>query len=123
MASFVTHGMVGAAGTALVFAYGNVPPEQSVIGTVVGGIVGTLPDTADWIASKLFGKQRWVLYEWMHTGDLVWLGFLLPPILWHQLLDIPFHQRPGEAWWPRLWWLEVVSFLASLNALLFIFNP
>jgi len=122
MATFVTHGLVGAAGTALVFMHGHVPPEQSVGAVILGGIVGTLPDTADWVASVVFKKPRWVLYSRMHSGDLVWLGFFFPPILWHVLLDIPFHRTPGENWWPRLWWLEVGAALASLATLYLVFK-
>ena len=119
MASFITHGMIGAAGTVLAMTHD--PFEPSIVAAAVAWVCGTLPDSADWIASRVFGRPEGSLYTRMHSGDLVWLGFICPPILWHLLFDIFFHERPGENWWPRLWWLEVSGFLLSVLVLLWIF--
>jgi hypothetical protein len=121
MANFVTHGIVGAA----VRMACSCPPDASVdlkVGLIaVGFVLGSLPDTADWVAAKVFKKERWELYTKMHKGLFsIGVGCILWDYGAHLLLDIPFHRIPGENWWPRLWWLDIGSALAAIGAVVLL---
>jgi hypothetical protein len=100
MATFVTHGLIGAALRGGVVSLCGAPEAVVIAAASLGAVEGMAP--------------RWQLYTWFHQ-DAPWEWGL---VFWgwglHRLFDIPFHQTPGEKWWPRLWWLELGGGIGSL---------
>jgi hypothetical protein len=128
MATFVAHGLLGGAVAALGALLAWIVPrgwklrELSArafwILAVYGFVVGTLPDSADWIAAVLGILPRWELYVILHHSPPTWLA-VQPPFALHLWLDTFFHDplKPGWDWWRELWWLEVSTWIVSLGIL------
>lgn len=113
MATFTTHGVMGAGFRAASCKLLGLDDWALTMATI-GALEGMAPDVVDWISSKLFKTQRWSIYARMHQrGSLVWLGLIFWGFGLHVIFDIPFHKNPGENWWFRLWWLEVLGLLAG----------
>jgi hypothetical protein len=104
--TFLAHSAFGAGVTGLVtkIAFGDPTP-----GVIVGGILGGLPDTLDWVLWKLGKIERWSVYSVMHHPPL-WLlilSIIFCPIGIHIYLDTFIHKEPGYNWWPDYAWLEI----------------
>lgn len=79
-------------------------------------VIGTLPDTVDWVAAVLGLAPRWELYVILHHGP-PWILLLLPPYVLHLVVDVPFHAAGGN-WWPVLWWGEVLMWVVGVGLLI-----
>ena len=110
--TFFSHALLGAAGMTLAV------PEHPVLAAVVGGIEGALPDVLEWI-DRLRGGTG--MKERTHTGDLVWLGFLMPPWLWHVGLDFWIFHATGTKLYEQRGWIEAVIVVACLDILMVSF--
>lgn len=111
--TFAAHGALGAGLTCAAISPLGPDPAGFWIFGVLGFIMGSLPDTADWFTATFLGAQRWVLYGRMHHGDLTWKFFWCPPFLLHVWADSFIHNVPGGNWWPRYAWTEFAMWGAS----------
>lgn len=69
--NFITHGIVGASVYVNVFGW-------SWESFVAGFIIGTIPDTLDWVLAKFNYIERWTLYNRFHK---TWEGLIVSAIL------------------------------------------
>jgi hypothetical protein len=114
--TFLSHGYAGAV------AYVGICQLAGIDGTWIapaaGAVLGSAPDTFDWVLSKLGITERWKLYVWWHhsTAALILSLILVAPaihILIDRLIHSPVIPRPEEAArWPeeRIIVLEYVFF-------------
>ena len=123
MANFITHGIVGAGIRAATTKLIGLDGDWQVWMANLGLIEGMAPDAIDWVSHKVFKTERWTIYTAMHTGKLRWLALIFQGMLVHLINDLPFHTVPGESWWPRLWYLEVLLFAVGLALLGWTFAP
>lgn len=122
MASFSTHGVIGAGIRAASAKALGVPDEWCLTLAIVGALEGMAPDVIDWLAWFLFGYPRWRIYSAMHTR-LKWMGLIFWGWGAHVIFDIPFHRYPGENWWGRMWGLELAGLVAGAVLLYWTFAP
>lgn len=122
MATFVTHSAVGAGFRGTLASLAGLSSEWRVLLLALGALEGASPDALDWLLWKFFGADRWSLYKVMHSSPACWWGLLFWGWGLHVLLDKPFHRTPGENWWPRLWWLEILSFLVGALLIWYTFK-
>lgn len=115
MASFFAHGFV--AGATAGWLSKNF--KVLLLCVIVFFVLGTVPDTADWVAWQLgWQSQHYgAVYGFFHGG--LWADpaarwwLLLPhPMGLHIILDLSFHAGDPH-WWPRLWWAEVLMDLGG----------
>ena len=118
MATFIAHGLIGAASVAVPARLLRAPAWLTRILAGLGFILGSAPDTFDWIAAAVFHAQRWVLYGQFHDGIYTKLCAFVYPCGLHLLADTPFHSKPNYDWWADLWWLEVGMLLLGGGAVL-----
>ncbi len=119
MAIISTHAVMGAGLRAGAAKIAGMSPDAQYALAILGMIEGAAPDGLDWLAWK-FGAERWKLYAKMHTPpNFLWFVF------WgwglHAVFDLPFHAHPGEAWWNRLWFLDIGGLLLGMLALYLVF--
>ena len=123
MASIVTHSIIGAGLRAAVTKLIGLDGDWQVNMATLGAIEGMAPDAIDWLSHVVFKTERWKIYNMMHLGGLRWLGLVFWGFGAHLVNDIVFHKIPGESWWPRLWYLEVLLFTVGLALLGWTFAP
>jgi|GEM_PF-2795491 hypothetical protein len=114
MATFVTHGLVGAASLAVPVRLLGGKPWLVRTAAALGFVLGSAPDTFDWVAATIFNADRWVLYSQFHDGIYTTVCAIVYPCGLHLLADKPFHRIPGYDWWNDLWWLEIGLGLCGL---------
>lgn len=115
--TFLAHGFVGAASADLLRSWGG--RSRSWIWVVSGWILGTLPDSLDWILAVLGIFPRWYLYGLFHHDWLGWATAWISPIGLHMALDLIVHRGPsGTNWWPEFWWAEALAWILPLSWLL-----
>lgn len=117
--TFAAHGLIGAAFCSLP-SYGG-RRWMRIASTALGLLGGIAPDAADWIAATALGAQRWVLYERMHTGDLVQAFSWHPAYNLHLWMDRFIHVEPAYDWWADYWWMEIGCWAVGLAALAFVY--
>ncbi|MEK7513129.1 MAG: hypothetical protein AAB601_02925 [Patescibacteria group bacterium] len=115
MATFVTHGLLGAASLAVPARLFGWPPAVRRTLAALGFILGSAPDTFGWIAATFFGAPRWELYNQIHNGIYSAACYIVYPCGLHLVADRLFHPFPGYNWWPDLWWLEVSLGLLGIS--------
>lgn len=120
MASFIAHGLMGAAVTT---AYSSTCLSRKTKQNFfwaggVGFFLGILPDVLDWVLAILGLIPRWSLYTWFHHAMPTWMGILILPMGLHVWIDKLFHKYPGYNWWPDLWYLEAGAWVISVLLLL-----
>jgi len=100
--------MVGAGVMALASKELGMPLAVTQIATVYGFVMGTWPDTWDWISAQMGKTERWYLYGIYHNHP-PWYLIIQPPFFLHWAIDKAFHDpsKPGWNWWPQLGWLEI----------------
>ncbi len=93
----------------------DAPPEVYWPLFAWGCIEGAWPDAFDWVMWKLGKSIRWYWYTVYHELSTLWnFG---PAFNLHVLVvDKLFHDE-GGAWWPRLWGLAIVFWLAEAAGL------
>jgi hypothetical protein len=114
MADFVCHGAIGAGIMAAAAERLRLPLWVKNSASVYGFVVGSWPDTGDWLAAQLGLYPRWTLYNYYHH-HAPWYWLIQPPFFMHvKVTDPPFHLVPGENWWPTMWSVEVLWWLFAL---------
>jgi hypothetical protein len=119
MASFAAHSALGSGVCAGLSHALGIPPIGP---TIYGAVLGGLPDTFDWVMAKLGLSERWYWYVIFHASPPWWL-MIQPPFALHLWLDKPFHKIPGENWWPRLWWAELLIWFIAALLLWYAYYP
>ena len=114
MATFAAHTALGAGVCAAPAHLLGAPTEAVVALTVYGAVLGSLPDTFDWVMAKLGLAQRWFWYVKLHHDPPWWL-MIQPPFALHLWTDEWFHDpmKPGWDWWPERGWLEILIWVVS----------
>lgn len=104
--TFLAHSALGAATAGLV---SKVVTGDPTPGVAIGGILGGLPDTLDWLLATLGITERWSIYVVMHHPKpwLWWIELVLFPMGLHTYLDTFVHTSPGVNWWSSKWYWEV----------------
>lgn len=103
--TFVSHGYAGAVAYVGICQLTGV--DGGWVAPVAGAVLGSGPDTFDWVLAKLGIIERWKLYVWWHhsTAALVLSLILVAPaihILIDRLIHSPVIPRPEEvAGWPE----------------------
>jgi hypothetical protein len=87
---------------------------------IAGFVLGTAPDTVDWLSAMIGLSERWSVYGWFH-GKKRWYVMILPPVWLHIGMDTIIHTTPGYNWWPEFWYLEVEMWLVSALVLWNVF--
>jgi hypothetical protein len=108
--TFTAHAAVGGGLTALLT---RILGGDPTVGLVVGAVLGSAPDTVDWIAWKLGWCDRWSLYVLMHHEVHKAILIVLFPMGLHVWLDSYIHKVPGGNWWPKYWWTEVLMWVVG----------
>jgi hypothetical protein len=89
---------------------------------IYGFIVGSAPDTFDWIAAQLGLAPRWEWYTIFHH-NAPWYWLIQPPIFMHvAVTDPPFHIISGWSWWPVMWSVEVLWVLFATALLYYAYR-
>jgi len=123
MADFVTHGLIGAGVMAAPAKFFKAPKWLKNTLAVYGFVLGTVPDTFDWINATVFGGVRWQLYTYFHR-DADWWWLVQPPVFMHvKVTDPPFHIISGWNWWPTLAWLEISWAMVAIALLWYAYRP
>jgi hypothetical protein len=108
MADFVTHGLIGAGVMSSIGKRLNAAPWVKHALAIYGFVMGTAPDTFDWIVAALGIRPRWELYVYFHH-DAPWWWLYQPPFFLHVVIvDPPFHIFPGWDWWSTMWSVELL---------------
>ena len=86
------------------------------VAALYGFVVGSWPDTGDWLAAQVGLYPRWTLYNLYHH-HAPWYWLIQPPFFMHvKVTDPPFHILPGWDWWPTMWSVAVLWWLFRLLA-------
>ena len=111
MADFVCHGGIGAGLMSAAAERLGLPLWVKNVASAYGFVVGSWPDTGDWLAAQLGLYPRWTLYNIYHH-HAPWYWLIQPPFFMHvKVTDPPFHIRPNWNWWPTMWSVEVLWWL------------
>lgn len=128
MANTVTHGLMGAtvySGLVKVASPITISDEGIFALAVTGFVVGTFPDSLDWLFHVFLGTKRWKVYLWWHNTEMwnqrPFLALLFLGAWLHAETDIPFHPRPGYNWWAELGWFDITLLVMALFTLGIIF--
>lgn len=123
MASFMAHGLVGAASAAYLSTYlglvfRKISKKVYWISLSVGFILGSMNDILDRIYSWISGGPQYgPIYHWFHYDMSTWFALVLFPSGLHYYMDKPFHRVPGANWWPQMWTAEVAMWIVPLTLL------
>jgi hypothetical protein len=101
-------------GAIAAFAVSRVRSNRTFWAVVIAcAVLGSLPDTLDFVLALVGLVPRWSLYGWFHHNWPVALWWVVPITL-HIVMDIPLHQFPGFNWWGSYWWAEVATWALAL---------
>ena len=108
MASFPSHGTLGAGVCAGVSQILAAPRWVTVLAAIYGFILGMWPDAWDWVSAQFGWTRRWELYTVYHINP-PWYLIIQPPFFLHWAVDKLFHDptRPGWNWWKDRGWIEI----------------
>jgi len=118
MATFVAHGLVGAAATTYLNTMIGIVSKRGLskrvywINVAVGFFLGSMNDTIDRVASWITGSPQYgPIYQWFHHDMPTWFMVVFYQSGLHYVMDKPFHKIPGANWWPVMWMSEVVMWI------------
>jgi hypothetical protein len=81
--------------------------------SALGALLGSLPDTLDWLLAVLGFVPRWEVYSWFHHSIPTWAEIVVFPVGLHVWSDRLVHLYPGYAWWPDFWYMEIGMWIVS----------
>ena len=120
MADFVTHGLFSGGFYGIIARWLSRKPWVIWIAFSCGVVAGIWPDAGSWLIGQLGGSEGYWYHLYHFDPPLLWV--MQPGFLFHFLLDKIFHSGPPNwLWWPSLWWLEVLMWIASGVMIFFTF--